>query len=88
MSKMIYIISSPLLVHSSNTKSKLLEYSSKRNKEYSLRLILEIRKHLLATESDPEIQPINTYFTRMIIDANVAFEAVVNMDKFRKWIIQ
>ncbi|MFN7554435.1 hypothetical protein [Microcystis sp.] len=79
-----------MLVHSSNTKSKLLEDYSKRNKEYSLRLILEIRKHLFATESDTEIQPINTYFTRMIIDANVAFEAVVNndMDKFRKWIIQ
>ncbi len=79
-----------MLVHSSNTKSKLLEYYSKRNKEYSLRLILEIRKHLFATESDTEIQPINTYFTRTIIDANVAFEAVVNndMDKFRKWIIQ
>lgn len=79
-----------MLVHSSNTKSKLLEYSSKRNKQYSLRLILEISKHLLATESDTEIPPINTYFTRMIIDANVAFEAVVNndMDKFRKWIIQ
>ena len=84
------IISIPLLVHSSNTKSKLLEYSSKRNKQYSLRLILEISKHLLATESDTEIPPINTYFTRMIIDANVAFKAVVNndMDKFRKWIIQ
>ncbi len=79
-----------MLVHSSNTKSKLLEDYSKRNKEYSLRLILEIRKHLFKTESDTEIQPINTYFTRMIIDANVAFEAVVNndMDKFRKWIIQ
>ncbi|MFN7906738.1 MAG: hypothetical protein ACK5N6_01470 [Microcystis sp.] len=79
-----------MLVHGSNTKSKLLEDYSKRNKEYSLRLILEIRKHLFATESDTEIQPINTYFTRMIIDANVAFEAVVNndMDKFRKWIIQ
>ncbi|MFN7569128.1 MAG: hypothetical protein ACK5QJ_19505 [Microcystis sp.] len=79
-----------MLVHSSNTKSKLLEYYSKRNKEYSLRLILEIRKYLFKTESDPEIQPINTYFTRTIIDANVAFEAVVNndMDKFRKWIIQ
>jgi hypothetical protein len=79
-----------MLVHSSNTKSKLLEDYSKRNKEYSLRLILEIRKHLFATESDTEIQPISTYFTRMIIDANVAFEAVVNndMDKFRKWIIQ
>jgi hypothetical protein len=79
-----------MLVHSSNTKSKLLEYYSKRNKEYSLRLILEIRKHLFKTESDTEIQPINTYFTRTIIDANVAFEAVVNndMDKFRKWIIQ
>ena len=79
-----------MLVHSSNTKSKLLEYYSKRNKEYSLRLILEIRKHLFATESDTEIQPISTYFTRTIIDANVAFEAVVNndMDKFRKWIIQ
>jgi hypothetical protein len=84
------IISIPLLVHSSNTKSQLLEYSSKRNKQYSLRLILEISKHLLATESDTEIPSINTYFTRMIIDANVAFEAVVNndMDKFRKWIIQ
>ncbi|MDB9426844.1 hypothetical protein PN437_18450 [Microcystis aeruginosa CS-564/01] len=79
-----------MLVHSSNTKSKLLEDYSKRNKEYSLRLILEIRKHLFATESDTEIQPISTYFTRTIIDANVAFEAVVNndMDKFRKWIIQ
>jgi len=79
-----------MLVHSSNTKSKLLEYYSKRNKEYSLRLILEIRKHLFATESDTEIQPINTYFTRTIIDANVTFEAVVNndMDQFRKWIIQ
>jgi hypothetical protein len=79
-----------MLVHSSNTKSKLLEYYSKRNKEYSLRLILEIRKHLFKTESDTEIQPISTYFTRTIIDANVAFEAVVNndMDKFRKWIIQ
>jgi len=68
----------------------LLEYYSKRNKEYSLRLILEIRKHLFKTESDTEIQPIDTYFTRTIIDANVAFEAVVNndMDKFRKWIIQ
>jgi hypothetical protein len=77
-----------MLVHSSNTKSKLLEDYSKRNKEYSLRLILEISKHLLATESDTEIPPINTYFTRMIIDANVAFEAVVNMYKFRKWIIQ
>ena len=79
-----------MLVHSSNTKSKLLEYYSKRNKEYSLRLILEIRKYLFKTESDTEIQPINTYFTRTIIDANVAFEAVVNndMDKFRKWIIQ
>ncbi|TRU34620.1 MAG: hypothetical protein EWV50_17265 [Microcystis aeruginosa Ma_MB_F_20061100_S20] len=79
-----------MLVHSSNTKSKLLEYYSKRNKEYSLRLILEIRKHLFATEIDTEIQPISTYFTRTIIDANVAFEAVVNndMDKFRKWIIQ
>ncbi len=79
-----------MLVHSSNTKSKLLEYYSKRNKEYSLRLILEIRKHLFKTESDTEIQPIDTYFTRTIIDANVAFEAVVNndMDKFRKWIIQ
>jgi hypothetical protein len=79
-----------MLVHSSNTKSKLLEDYSKRNKEYSLRLILEIRKHLFATESDTEIQPINTYFTRTIIDANVAFEAVINndMDQFRKWIIQ
>lgn len=79
-----------MLVHSSNTKSKLLEYYSKRNKEHSLRLLLEIRKHLLTTESDPEIQPINTYFDKMIIDANVAFEAVANndMDKFRKWIIQ
>ena len=79
-----------MLVHSSKTKSQLLEYSSKRNKQYSLRLILEISKHFFATESDTEIPPINTYFTRMIIDANVAFKAVVNndMDKFRKWIIQ
>ncbi|HYW20812.1 MAG TPA: hypothetical protein VE956_16205 [Nodularia sp. (in: cyanobacteria)] len=76
-----------MLVHSSSTKSKLLDYYAKRSREYCHSLLDAIAYKIYQTSDDDEIMPLEFYFREMVIDTNIALEAVKNdeMDKFRKW---
>lgn len=80
-----------MLVHSSSTKSKLLDYYAKRSREYCHSLLAAIAYKIYQTTNDDEIMPLEFYFREMVIDTNIALEAVKNneknneMDKFRKW---
>jgi hypothetical protein len=76
-----------MLVHSSSTKSKLLDYYAKRSREYCHSLLDAIAYKIYQTANDDEIMPLEFYFREMVIDANIALEAVKNnqMDKFRNW---
>ncbi|OBQ34933.1 MAG: hypothetical protein AN485_14790 [Anabaena sp. MDT14b] len=76
-----------MLVHSSSTKSKLLDYYAKRSREYCHSLLDAIAYKIYQTSNDDEIMPLEFYFREMVIDANIALEAVKNnqMDKFRHW---
>ncbi|MEA5514545.1 hypothetical protein [Nodularia sp. UHCC 0506] len=76
-----------MLVHSSSTKSKLLDYYAKRSREYCHSLLYAIAYKIYQTSHDDEIMPLEFYFREMVIDTNIALEAVKNneMDKFRKW---
>ncbi|MBD2386799.1 hypothetical protein [Cylindrospermum sp. FACHB-282] len=77
-----------MLVHSSNTQSKLLDYYSKRSREYCFALLNSIGYRICTTSDDAEIMSLEFYFREIIIDANIALEAVKDkktMDKFRKW---
>jgi hypothetical protein len=76
-----------MLVHSSSTKSKLLDYYAKRSREYCHSLLDAIAYKIYQTSNDDEIMPLEFYFREMVIDANIALEAVKNnqMDKFRNW---
>ncbi|MBU7581418.1 MAG: hypothetical protein KAF91_00635 [Nostoc sp. TH1S01] len=76
-----------MLVHSSRTTSKLLDYYAKRSREYCHSLLDAIAYKIYQTSSDDEIMPLDFYFREMVIDANIALEAVKEnkMDKFRNW---
>jgi hypothetical protein len=76
-----------MLVHYGNTKSKLLDYYAKRSREYCHSLLDSIAYKIYQTSSDDEIMPLEFYFREMVIDANIALEAVKEdkMEKFRNW---
>lgn len=76
-----------MLVHSGNTESRLLDYYAKRSREYCHSLLDYIAYKISQTSSDDEIMPLEFYFREMVIDANIALEAVKNneMEKFRNW---
>lgn len=77
-----------MLVHSSNTQSKLLDYYSKRSREYCFGLLNSIGYRIFTTSDDTEIMSLEFYFREIIIGSNIALEAVKSekkMDKFRKW---
>ncbi|MCE2721093.1 MAG: hypothetical protein ACK5RY_22305 [Dolichospermum sp.] len=76
-----------MLVHYGNTKSKLLDYYAKRCREYCHSLLYAIVYKIFQTSSDDEIMPLEFYFREMVIDANIALEAVKEdkMEKFRNW---
>ncbi|MDF5711570.1 MAG: hypothetical protein PUP90_28805 [Nostoc sp. S4] len=76
-----------MLVHSGSTTSKLLDYYAKRSREYCHSLLDIIAHKIYQTSNDDEIMPLEFYFREMVIDANIALEAVKDneMDKFRKW---
>ncbi len=78
-----------MLVHSSNTQSKLLEYYANRIREYSFSFLSSIGNKLLKTLNDDEIKSLDFYFRELVIDSNIALEAVKDnkMDKFTKWIL-
>lgn len=76
-----------MLVHYGSTKSKLLDYYAKRSIGYCHSLLDAISYKIYQTSSDDEIMPLEFYFREMVIDANIALEAVKDnkMDKFRHW---
>ncbi|MHC5718063.1 MAG: hypothetical protein ACYTX0_39710 [Nostoc sp.] len=76
-----------MLVHSSSTTSKLLDYYAKRSREYCHSLLDAIAYKIYQTSNDDEIMPLEFYFREMVIDANIALEAVKEkkMDNFRNW---
>lgn len=78
-----------MLVHSSSTKSKLLDYYAKRSREYCYSLLDDIAYKIYQTANDDEIMPLEFYFREMVINANIALEAVKEnqMEKFRNWIL-
>ncbi|WP_168643718.1 hypothetical protein, partial [Dolichospermum sp. UHCC 0259] len=78
-----------MLVHSSSTKSKLLDYYAKRSREYCYSLLDDIAYKIYQTTNDDEIMPLEFYFREMVINANIALEAVKEnqMEKFRNWIL-
>ncbi len=79
-----------MLVHSSNTQSKLLDYYAKRCREYSHSLLDAIAYKIYQTSNDDEIMPLEFYFREMIINTSIALEAVKanKMDKFKNWVLQ
>ncbi|MEH2457968.1 hypothetical protein [Nostoc sp.] len=76
-----------MLVHSSSTTSKLLDYYAKRSREYCHSLLDAIAYKIYQTSNDDEIMPLEFYFREMVIDANIALEAVKEnkMDIFINW---
>ncbi len=78
-----------MLVHSSSTKSKLLDYYAKRSREYCHSLLDAIAYKIYQTANDDEIMPLEFYFREIVINANIALEAVKEnqMEKFRNWIL-
>ncbi|MEH1792405.1 hypothetical protein [Nostoc sp.] len=76
-----------MLVHSSSTTSKLLDYYAKRSREYCHSLLDAIAYKIYQTYNDDQIMPLESYFREMVIDANIALEAVKDdkMDKFINW---
>ncbi|MEH1911758.1 hypothetical protein [Nostoc sp.] len=76
-----------MLVHSSSTTSKLLDYYAKRSREYCHSLLDAIAYKIYQTSNDDEIMPLEFYFREMVIDANIALEAVKDnkMDNFINW---
>jgi hypothetical protein len=76
-----------MLVHYGSSKSKLLDYYAKHSREYCYSLLDAIAYKIYETSSDDEIMPLDFYFREMVLDANLALEAVNNnkMDKFRHW---
>ncbi|MDM9583305.1 hypothetical protein [Nostoc sp. GT001] len=82
----IYRISN-MLVHSSSTTSRLFDYYAKRSREYCHSLLDAIAYKIYQTYNDDEIMPLESYFREMVIDTNIALEAVKDnkMDKFINW---
>ncbi|MEA5549660.1 hypothetical protein VB713_01465 [Anabaena cylindrica UHCC 0172] len=78
-----------MLVHSSSTKSKLLDYYAKRSREYCYSLLDAIAYKIYQTANDDEIMPLEFYFREIVINANIVLEAVKEnqMEKFRNWIL-
>ncbi|PHM07666.1 hypothetical protein [Nostoc sp. 'Peltigera malacea cyanobiont' DB3992] len=76
-----------MLVHSSSTTSRLFDYYAKRSREYCNSLLDAIAYKIYQTSNDDEIMPLESYFREMVIDANIALEAVKDnkMDKFINW---
>ncbi|BDI19136.1 hypothetical protein ANSO36C_49380 [Nostoc cf. commune SO-36] len=76
-----------MLVHSSSTTSRLFDYYAKRSREYCHSLLDAIAYKIYQTYNDDEIMPLESYFREMVIDANIALEAVKDnkMDKFINW---
>ncbi|AVH67660.1 hypothetical protein [Nostoc sp. 'Peltigera membranacea cyanobiont' N6] len=76
-----------MLVHSSSTTSKLLDYYGKRSREYCHSLLDAIAYKIYQTSNDDQIMPLESYFREMVIDTNIALEAVKynKMDKFINW---
>jgi hypothetical protein len=78
-----------MLVHSGSTKSKLLDYYAKLSREYCYSLLNAIADKIYQTANDDEIMPLEFYFREIVINANIALEAVKEnqMEKFRNWIL-
>ena len=79
-----------MLVHSSGTQSKLLDYYSQRIREYSFSFLQILGNKLFKTSEDSEIKSLKYYFIEIIIDSNIALEAVKEnqMNKFRRIIFE
>lgn len=79
-----------MLVHSSGTQSKLLDYYSQRIREYSFSFLQLLGKKLLETSEDSEIKSLEYYLRQIILDSNIALEAVKEnqMNKFRRIIFE
>lgn len=79
-----------MLVHSSGTQSKLLDYYSQRIREYSFSFLQILGNKLFKTSEDSEIKSLESYLREIIIDSNIALEAVKEnqMNKFIKMIFE